>query len=62
MVAEVISGESCKLLERVGARIADGVLAMDGRAARVHVSVWKLRPPVPVDLARAGVTVVRDRA
>jgi hypothetical protein len=35
------------------------VLAVDPRIAGVTVTVRKLRPPVPVDLASAGVTVTR---
>jgi dihydroneopterin aldolase/2-amino-4-hydroxy-6-hydroxymethyldihydropteridine diphosphokinase len=62
IVAAVVAGETNNLLERLGARIADAVLAMDARVVRVHATIWKLRPPVPVDLDRAGVTIVRDRA
>jgi dihydroneopterin aldolase len=60
-VEAIVGGESSKLLEHLAARVADAVLAIDGRIERVHITVWKLRPPVPVDLDRAGVTVTRDR-
>ena len=57
----VVEQESHDLLERVAQRVADGVLAADGRVAAVTVTVWKLRPPVPADLDRAGVTLTRQR-
>ncbi len=63
MVAEaverVVAGESHRLLERLATRIADDVLAVDPRIDAVTVTVRKLRPPVPLDLASAGVTVTR---
>ena len=57
-VAGVVSGETHALLERVAARIAEVALG-DPRVASVRVTVRKLRPPVPVDLACSAVTVVR---
>jgi dihydroneopterin aldolase len=61
-VAErVVRDESHDLMERIAERIADDVLAADARVAAVTVTVWKLRPPVPVDLDRAGVTIRRER-
>ena len=57
-VATLVSGESHALLERLASRIAS-VLLTDRRVASVTVDVRKLRPPVPVDLAWAGVRVVR---
>ena len=59
--AAVVESESHGLLERVAARIAEVVLAADERVAAVTVTVWKMRPPVPVQLDRAGVTVRRPR-
>ena len=56
--AAVVSGESHALLERVAQGIADAVLA-DARVSSVAVTVRKLRPPVPVDLATAAVRLVR---
>lgn len=50
------------LLERLTARVADAVLALDHRIAAVDVTVRKLRPPVPHDLATSGVHIVRTRA
>lgn len=53
-VAAVVTGERHGLLERLAGRIAEEVLA-DERVTAVTVTVRKLRPPVPVDLASAAV-------
>lgn len=47
------------LLERLGDRMATSVLALDGRIEVVDLTVRKLRPPVPQQLATAGVRCVR---
>ena len=60
-VQRVVTGERHRLLERLATRIADEVLALDVRVAAVTVTVRKLRPPVPVDLASAAVTITRGR-
>lgn len=57
-VSGVITDERHGLLERLAERIAEAALA-DPRVTSVAVTVRKLRPPVPVDLASAGVRVVR---
>ena len=49
------------LLEHLTARVADAVLGLDRRIAAVDVTVRKLRPPVPHDLATSGVHLVRSR-
>jgi dihydroneopterin aldolase/2-amino-4-hydroxy-6-hydroxymethyldihydropteridine diphosphokinase len=59
-VVGVVGGERCDLLERLAARIAEVVLT-EPRVSSVTVAVRKLRPPVPVDLASAGVRVTRSR-
>lgn len=59
VVARVVGEESHQLLERLATRISDDVLALDPRVTSVTVTVRKLRPPVAVDLATAGVTVTR---
>jgi dihydroneopterin aldolase len=59
-VVKVVGGERCDLLERLAARIAEVVLG-EPRVSSVTVAVRKLRPPVPVDLASAGVRVTRTR-
>lgn len=57
-VARVIENERHALLERIAERVAD-VARADGRVQSVTVTVRKLRPPVPVDLASAAVTITR---
>jgi 7,8-dihydroneopterin aldolase/epimerase/oxygenase len=59
-VVSVVEGSHCGLLERLASLIAEAALA-DARVSAVTVSVRKLRPPVPVDLATAGVTLRRTR-
>jgi len=49
------------LLEHLAQRIADQVCS-DSRVESVTVSVHKLRPPTPVHLASAGVTITRRAA
>ncbi len=58
----VVETERHQLLEHVAQRIADDVLAVDPRATAVRVTIRKVRPPVPFDLATAGVTITRTRA
>ena len=58
-VEHIVGTESYQLLERLAARIADDVLALDPRITSVTVTVRKLRPPVPADLAWAAVTITR---
>lgn len=61
--AGVLQGAHADLLEALAERIASAVLAAAGpRVESVTVTVRKLRPPVPVDLASAGVRVTRARA
>jgi len=57
----VVTTEQPQLLERVAARIAEELLAVD-RVLAVQVTVRKLRPPVPHDVATAAVTLRRTRA
>ncbi|HEX2850932.1 MAG TPA: dihydroneopterin aldolase [Acidimicrobiales bacterium] len=61
VVAGIVTGERHRLLERLAARIAEAVLT-DERVTAVDVTVRKLRPPVPHDLASAGVRIRRERA
>ncbi len=56
----VITGESHLLLERVAQRIADELLALAGVDA-VRVTIRKLRPPMPNDVATSAVTIRRAR-
>lgn len=61
-VAAVLAGPHADLLERLAERIADATFDVSGEhATAVVVTVRKLRPPVPVDLASAAVTITRRR-
>ena len=59
VAAGVVTGERCRLLERLAERIASRVADVDPRIRAVTITVRKLRPPVPVDLASAGVRITR---
>ena len=61
VAAGVVVNERFALLERLAGRIGDAVLGLDDRIASVEVTVTKLRPPVPVDLASAAVRLTRRR-
>ena len=61
IVAAVVAGGPAALLERLAQGIADALLASDERIEAVVVTVRKLRPPVPHDLASAGVRLTRVR-
>ena len=61
VAAAVVTNERFALLERLAARIADAVLGLDSRIDAVEVTVTKLRPPVPADLASAAVRLTRHR-
>ena len=58
LVAGIAEGEAFNLLERFAGRVAEAVLAVPGVGA-VTVTVRKLRPPVPEDLATSGVRIHR---
>ena len=57
-VARTIELESYRLVERLADRIAGVCLSLAG-VQSVEVSVRKLRPPVPVQVASVGVTLRR---
>jgi dihydroneopterin aldolase len=61
-VAATVTAGHVALLEHLAARVADAVLALDGRIVAVDLAIRKLRPPVPLDLATSGVRIVRGRA
>jgi len=59
-VAAVVRGPHADLLEHLAERIAEAALTAGApHAAAVTVTVRKTRPPVPVELASAGVTIHR---
>lgn len=67
-VADAVGGESAHLLEHLAERIASAALAAGGgdpsatgpQATAVTVTVRKLRPPLPLDVASTGVTIHRQ--
>ena len=59
--AEVVTQRSYQLLEALAGRLADALLITDGRLEAVEVTVRKLRPPLPLDVASTGVRVRRAR-
>ncbi len=62
IAGEVAGGAHAELLEHLAERIATTVFAVAGPGATaVSITVRKLRPPVPVDLLTAGVTITRTR-
>ncbi|CAN5213228.1 dihydroneopterin aldolase [soil metagenome] len=60
-VAHAVTAVAVALLEHLAELIAQAVLSADDRVEVVEVAVRKLRPPVPHDLASAGVRLVRRR-
>ena len=60
-VAGTVEVSRPELLERLAAQLADSVFDVDARIGTVTVSVAKLRPPVPHDLAASGVRITRRR-
>ena len=60
LAERVVTGESHLLLERVAQRIAEELLAVGG-VLGVRVTIRKLRPPLPNDVATSAVTIRRSR-
>jgi len=61
-VVTVMAGPHAQLLEHLAERIAQAALdCAEPLGHRVTVTVRKLRPPVPVELASSAVTVTRQR-
>jgi dihydroneopterin aldolase/2-amino-4-hydroxy-6-hydroxymethyldihydropteridine diphosphokinase len=61
-VVRVVAGPHVALIEHLAARIVDAVFTTAGPLAEaVGVTVRKLRPPVPADLATAAVSITRRR-
>jgi FolB domain-containing protein len=61
-VEQVVAGSSYALLEALTEAVASAVLAEDAKITSVTVSVRKLRPPVPQQMATSGVRLTRARA
>jgi dihydroneopterin aldolase/2-amino-4-hydroxy-6-hydroxymethyldihydropteridine diphosphokinase len=60
IVARVVRDATDTLLERLAQRIADAVLARP-RVEAVHVTLTKLRPPIPEAVESTAVRIVRRR-
>jgi dihydroneopterin aldolase len=60
LAAEVVAGPARKLIETVGAEIADRVMH-DGRVHAVEVVVHKPQAPIPQQFADVAVVVRRSR-
>lgn len=63
--AGVVAGEHCELLEHLAERVAAAALAAAAGGPpvlAVGVTVRKLRPPVPLDMAHAAVRIRRTAA
>jgi 7,8-dihydroneopterin aldolase/epimerase/oxygenase len=60
-VERAAGAEPVALLERLTDRLAAAVLAVDPRVEAVELAVRKLRPPVPQQLATAGIRCLRHR-
>jgi dihydroneopterin aldolase len=61
VVEAVVGAGHVALLEHLAESVAGAVLGADGRVDAVTVALRKLRPPVPQDLATAGVRITRHR-
>ena len=62
VAADVVGQRSYQLLEALAGRLADALLITDSRLEAVEVTVRKLRPPLPLDVASTGVAVLRTRS
>lgn len=60
-VARVVADGEPQLLEHLAANTVNALLTVDRRIETVTVSVRKLRPPVPHELATSGVRITRSR-
>jgi dihydroneopterin aldolase len=59
-IERVTRDERFRLFERMAQRVVEAVLE-DERIVEVTVEVRKLRPPVPQDIASAGMVLTRRR-
>jgi dihydroneopterin aldolase len=61
VAADVVGQRSYRLLEALAGRLAEALLITDPRLSAAEVTVRKLRPPLPLDVASTGVCVLRSR-
>ncbi len=60
-VADAATAGEHRLLERLASVVAETALDLDERVRAATVTVRKLRPPVPLDVASTGVRIHRSR-
>ena len=60
LVAAIIRNETHQLLEKVATRIATEVLAIPA-VSGVHITVRKMRPPLPEFLESSAVNIYRSK-
>lgn len=60
-VADAVTSGEYHLLERVASVVAETAFVVDERVRGAIVTVRKLRPPVPLDVASTGVRIHRSR-
>ena len=58
--AAIVAGEPRNLIETVGARVADMVMA-DARALAVEVTMHKPQAPIPIEFADVAVVIRKSR-
>jgi dihydroneopterin aldolase len=58
--AAIVAGEPCNLIETVGARVADMVMA-DARALAVEVTLHKPQAPIPFEFADVAIVIHKSR-
>ena len=58
--AAIVAGEPCNLIETVGTRVADMVMA-DARAHAVEVTLHKPQAPIPLEFADVAVVIRKSR-
>ncbi len=61
LAVDVVTGPSCNLIEKLATDMGKAVLAYDERVTAVDVALRKTHPPVPHDLAWAGVRLTVSR-
>lgn len=61
LVAEIVEGPACNLIEALAERIAAAVLADDGRIVDCAVTVHKPSAPIQREFEDVAVTVLRSR-
>ncbi len=61
LAVDVMNGPPCNLIEKLATEIGNAVLALDERITAVGVALRKTHPPLPHDLAWAGVRLTVSR-